>query len=66
MSDVINTCATYGLQGICLGMMFYLCVVTIRANTRAIINLERTLFRKELLDVKVLQEKEQCQVSGKQ
>jgi hypothetical protein len=65
MNDVINVCANYGLQGICLAMMFYLCVVTIRANTKAINNLEKTLAQQMINMLKADWKKERCPDSGK-
>lgn len=64
MSDVINACVNYGLQGICLAMMFYLCVVTIRANTNAILKLERTLMQTMINGLKDQAKKDSCQNSG--
>jgi len=64
MNDVINICATYGMQGIALGMMFYLCCVTISRNTQAILKLEKTLYTHELMTIKKELRNDQCQNSG--
>ena len=60
MNDVINLCATFGMQGIALGMMFYLCHVTVGRNTQALLKLERTLYQNELLLIKKELKEKEC------
>jgi len=64
MNDVINACATYGLQGICLAMMFYLNVKTIGSNTRALVQLEKTLAQQQINQLRDKIKETQCPGSG--
>lgn len=45
MKDILDVLAQYGLQGICLGMMFYLCYSSISKLTMVINKLDRTIMQ---------------------
>jgi hypothetical protein len=57
MNDVISLLKDFGFPAIAFGMMFWLCVMTIKNNTKAIQRLEHTvtqaimeMLRKEIKD----------------
>lgn len=65
MSDVINVLKDFGFPAVAFGMMFWLCVVTIRNNTKAIQRLEHTVTQALIEMIRSEVKKEQCQDSGK-
>lgn len=65
MSDVISLLKDFGFPAVAFGMMFWLCVITIRNNTKAIRRLENTVTQALMTVIKMQVEKESCQDSGK-
>lgn len=64
MNDVISFLKEFGFPAVAFGMMFWLCVVTIANNTKAIKKLESSVIQAMIEIIKKDVKEEGCHHSG--